>query len=576
MAVHDLLRELVETRGAGVVGDADQFRGALDDFLDENEATRGEINLLVDAVRLGAVNRVVTMLDHGADPGAAIAEVAVELARDRGADSATGARWALGVIGFALGKVPADLLGAARPSSIPTPAQRPVTASPPPSVPDLSTEPTDPPSHPSFPRPESTPTPPPTPPPAPPPAPPPEPERTPAPPTNLAGDPPERPGTTTLPEHATERVPDSTPAAPAAPPAPPAPSPGPPPFQPASPAPSQQRGRGRLVAVLVAVLLVVAAGVAAFLLLSDGDDPDTANDDTGSSEEAGGDSATPGDSLPTLPATAVVLPVTVDDVTSLYVLDTADRSVEQLTDGPDDRLASISPDRTTVLFLRPAPDAPGRRAPFLLEVGSGEERPLFGDSSPCAYAGRGAWSPSGDGVVFKCLNAAGEYVGTHVVGLDGQEQAEVIPDGIPDGGITFNSESTLIYARGDGSGAPSTLWQYDLGDGSSTQLTAGPGSDSRPDWSEENGVALFFRSPDDGPEARGELWTWSPSEGETLLDIGQPVKDGALSGDGSLLLYLVDTDNGVRLASSPYSDPSDVTVYEELPGEPGAPAGGTL
>ncbi len=560
MAVHDLLRELVETRGAGVVGDADQFRGALDDFLGEHEATRGEINLLVDAVRLGAVNRVVTMLDHGADPGAAIAEVAVELARDRGADSATGARWALGVIGYALGKVPADLLGAARPSSVPAPAQRPITASPPPSVPDLSTEPTDPPSHPSFPRPESEPAPP----------PPPEPARIPAPPTNLAGDPPERPGTTTLPEHATEPVPDSTPAAT------PAPPPGPPPFQPASPAPPQQRGRGRLVAVLVAVVLVVAAGVAAFLLLSDGDDPDTASDDTGSSEEAGGDSATPGDSLSTLPVTAVVLPVTVDDVTSLYVLDTADRSVEQLTDGPDDRLASISPDRTTVLFLQPAPEAHGRRAPFLLDVESGEERPLFGDSSPCDYVGRGAWSPSGNGVVFKCVNAAGEYVGTHVVGLDGQEQAEVVPDGYPDGGITFSSESTLIYARSDGSGAPSTLWQYDLSDGVSTQLTDGPGPDSRPDWSEENGVALFFRSPDEGPEARGELWTWSPYEGERLLDVGQPVLDGALSGDGTLLLYIVDTDDGERLASSPYTDPSDVTVYEEIPGEPGAPAGGTL
>ena len=563
MAVHELLRELVETRGAGVVGDADQFRGALDDFLDEHEATRGEINLLVDAVRLGAVTRVVTMLDHGADPGAAIAEVAVELARDRGADSATGARWALGVIGFALGKVPADLLGADRPSGVPAPAQRPVTASPPPLVPDVSTEPTDPPSHPSFPRPESAPTPS--------AAPPPEPERTPAPPTNLAVDPPERPPTMTIPEHATERVPDSAPAAPG--PTGPAP---PLPFRTSPPPPGRRSARGRLVAVLMAVLLVAAAVVAAVLLLSNGDDPDTASDDTGSSEEAGGDSAAPGDSLPTLPVTAVVLPVTVDDVTSLYVLDTADRSVERLTDGPDDRLASISPDRTTVLFLRPAPDAPGRRTPFLLEVGSGEERPLFGDGSPCEYVGRGAWSPSGDSVVFKCINAAGEHVGTHVVGLDGQGLVEVIPDGYPDGGITFSSESTLIYARSDGSGAPSTLWQYDLGDGASTQLTYGPGPDSRPDWSEENGVALFFRSPDEGPEARGELWTWSPSEGETLLDIGQPVLDGALSGDGSLLLYIVDTDDGERLASSPYTDPSDVTVYEELPGEPGAPAGGTL
>ena len=204
MPVHDLLRELVETRGAGVVTDADQFRGALDDFLEEHEASRGEINLLVDAVRLGAVTRLVAMLDHGAEPAAALDEVAISLARDRGADSASGARWALGVIGFALGKVPGGLIGSTRPSSVPAPPQRPITATPPPPVPDLSTEPTDPPSHPSFPRPESAPVPPPVPPPPAPPAP----ERAPAPPTNVAGAPPDRPGTMAIPELATEQVPD--------------------------------------------------------------------------------------------------------------------------------------------------------------------------------------------------------------------------------------------------------------------------------------------------------------------------------------------------------------------------------
>ncbi len=72
-------------------------------------------------MRLGAVTRLVAMLDHGAEPSAALDEVAIGLARDRGADSATGARWALGVIGFALGKIPARTCASDRPSSIPAP-----------------------------------------------------------------------------------------------------------------------------------------------------------------------------------------------------------------------------------------------------------------------------------------------------------------------------------------------------------------------------------------------------------------------------------------------------------------------
>src|SRR3712207_6899185 len=47
--------------------DADSFRGALDDYLDEDSATTGDINLLVDAVRLGAFQAMMTMLDSGAD-----------------------------------------------------------------------------------------------------------------------------------------------------------------------------------------------------------------------------------------------------------------------------------------------------------------------------------------------------------------------------------------------------------------------------------------------------------------------------------------------------------------------------
>src|SRR5690349_162536 len=86
MALHESLRELVSVRGAGVVDEAEELRGALDDFLAEDEATLGELNLLVDAVRLGALRRVLDVLAHGAQPQAAIREAGATLARDRGTD----------------------------------------------------------------------------------------------------------------------------------------------------------------------------------------------------------------------------------------------------------------------------------------------------------------------------------------------------------------------------------------------------------------------------------------------------------------------------------------------------------
>ncbi|MBA3311070.1 MAG: hypothetical protein H0U28_13640, partial [Nocardioidaceae bacterium] len=54
MELHERLHALGVELGTGVFDDADSFRGALDDFLDEGSASTGDINLLVDAVRLGA------------------------------------------------------------------------------------------------------------------------------------------------------------------------------------------------------------------------------------------------------------------------------------------------------------------------------------------------------------------------------------------------------------------------------------------------------------------------------------------------------------------------------------------
>jgi hypothetical protein len=105
MELHESLYALGRSQGRELFNDADSFRGALDDYLDEDSASTGDINLLVDAVRLGAYQGMMSMLDSGADADRAVTEAGSRLARDRGSADVGGAMWALAVLGYATGKV---------------------------------------------------------------------------------------------------------------------------------------------------------------------------------------------------------------------------------------------------------------------------------------------------------------------------------------------------------------------------------------------------------------------------------------------------------------------------------------
>ena len=105
MELHENLYALGLQLGREVFEDPDSFRGALDDFLDEDSATTGDINLLVDAVRLGGFSSMTSMLGSGAQVTAAVEEAGSRLARDRGSADVAGAQWACAVLGFAIGKV---------------------------------------------------------------------------------------------------------------------------------------------------------------------------------------------------------------------------------------------------------------------------------------------------------------------------------------------------------------------------------------------------------------------------------------------------------------------------------------
>lgn len=105
MELHESLYALGQAQGRELFSDADSFRGALDDWLDEEAASTGDINLLVDAVRLGAFGSMSSMLDSGADSDRAIADAGARLARDRGSADVGGSMWALAVLGYANGRV---------------------------------------------------------------------------------------------------------------------------------------------------------------------------------------------------------------------------------------------------------------------------------------------------------------------------------------------------------------------------------------------------------------------------------------------------------------------------------------
>ncbi|MCR1782127.1 hypothetical protein KVF89_06245 [Nocardioides carbamazepini] len=164
MKLHQSLAQLARDHGHTLFRDAAAFRGSLDDYLDEGQASGGTINLLTDAVRLGALDALVSMLDSGANPTDAVESAGQRLARDRGSADVRGCQWAVAVLGFALGRVPEPLVAgldpdagtAAPPGYGPggtAPTQPPVTS---PMAPP-TTSPVTPPQQPIMPPPQPTP-----------------------------------------------------------------------------------------------------------------------------------------------------------------------------------------------------------------------------------------------------------------------------------------------------------------------------------------------------------------------------------------------------------------------------------
>jgi len=516
-----------------VVDTAETFRAALDDFLTEEEATTGELNLLVDAVRLGAVNRLLSMLDHGADPVGAVSEAGDAFARDRGTDDLARCRWAVAVVGFALDRVDEGVVLA---SGVPGfSAAAPPSSPPAPAVPSIV-----PPAR-TFPETEAGPS-------------------VPAPPS----------------------PPPSVPAPPGRPPAwPPTPPP--------SPLPPPRRRRGRTVGIGLLVAAVVAAAVVVGIWLgSRGEDPVASDDpgsDASSGDEPSGGSDTGGDggsaeSAAAIPTNSIVVPVTdANGDSRIYAVDADSGDAEPLTDGPDDRNPAISPDRSTMIYLEAT--SGGSTRPIVMDVETRETRPLFRDDGVCDFAARPAFNPDGKRLAVLCLDEFGGYSGTAIVNLRGVYEAGLPVSGEPNGSPTWTSGSTLVYVQASfPEDQPTTLWETEVNGTTPVQLTDGSeGWDTHPDWSDdagESGLLLFSRHQDEKPF--GDLMTGDSEAQPGPATSGELWGHPAWSPDGTRVVFTErDSDGTERLAVASlegdgFSDPQYV---DDLPGEPGVPAWGT-
>jgi Tol biopolymer transport system component len=231
-------------------------------------------------------------------------------------------------------------------------------------------------------------------------------------------------------------------------------------------------------------------------------------------------------------------------------------------------LPAISPDRTTVSYLKR--NAADQFTPYLLDVATGEERPL---ESPCTFSTRPAWNPSGDQLALVCLED-GVATGMYIVDLDGNQIARVPTPGTPDGAPTWTSDDQLVYTQlGADANSPSTLWSINADGSSATPLTDGStGWDHHPDWSEEAGLLLFSRT--DGDVEYGNLGALdadlNPVAGGVSqdLEVAHPV----WSPDGTEVAFtMLDDTRSPRLWVGPVDSSGEPTMVPGVEGAPGPP-----
>lgn len=514
MTLQHALRHMLDVRGSAVLNTADEFRSALDDFLTEEEAPVGVLNLLVDAVRTGAVARFRSLIDAGATTRAAVDEAGIALARDRASREVQRARWALVVIAYALAQ--ADdrdvalyeaTLEADEPQSNSTSAPPHGARPPSPALPAQSS---------SQPATEAALT------------------------------------RTNAPLVANART-------------------------------NRKQRVGKWSFVVVALAVLGAAGIAATYELATQDDtaapgPSSTAAPRHSKEPVPTPSPRRNATRPTASPSEVdarALP----DVSFLFTeydgydshiasLDTASGAITDWTTGPFDELPTISPDRTSAIYLQRTSAGEGRR-PQALDFTTGESRALFRPTSPCAYANRPGYTADGTMIALVCTDSDRVELGLYVAQADGSSPRLVTTEPGLVGSPTWTSDRNIVITvRGPAPTYSEHLVAVDTRTGSVTPVTDGrDGWDSHPDYSPQTHTLLFLRSnePDAASRAAegddyGEIWTVRRGR-QVAVGPEFPVGHPVWAPDGTAVAFTIDEGAVYHIATAPWPTLSPVQEW---------------
>ena len=339
----------------------------------------------------------------------------------------------------------------------------------------------------------------------------------------------------------------------------------------------RRRMRIALIAGAVAVLL---AGTAAIVLIQR-----AGNDDPGAGGTTSSQPATPtssgrssaassiasssaASSLPASTATATVsaigLPAseplpgnqlvvsrTVDGATDLYLVDTATGALgSKLTSGPaQHRMASLSPDRTSVIYLE---ETDTTRVPVVIAANGAGARLLFANPPPgCVRMNRPAWNPvTPNEIALVCVDGAGK-TSLQIVGVNGWVIRTLTTGLARVDDVSYSPDGTKVTFWGSD---PST---FDGGsiyvmpaDGSSTPTavtTSAVGSDADPVFSPD-GTQIAFRRRLPGATARGNFDIFATNaDGQNLRQLTDDAandQDPSWSPDGASIAFVSERADG--------------------------------
>ena len=337
-----------------------------------------------------------------------------------------------------------------------------------------------------------------------------------------------------------------------------------------------RRGRMR-IALIAGAVAVLLAGTAAVVLIQR-----SGNDDQGAGGTTTSQSATPSSSaasrssaassaasssavstatatvsaigLPSseaLPDNQLVVSRTVDGATDLYLVDTATGAVgSKLTAGPaQHRMASLSPDRTSVIYLE---ETDTTRVPVVMAANGAGARLLFANPPPgCVRMNRPAWNPvTPNEIALVCVDGAGKtslqivgvngwVIRTLTTGLARVDDLSYSPDGTKltfwgSDPSTFDGGSIYVMAA-DGSSAPTAV------------TTSAVGTDADPVFSPD-GTQIAFRRRLPGATARGNFDIFAiNADGQNLRQLTDDAandQDPSWSPDGASIAFVSERADG--------------------------------